>query len=119
MDIEKLGAALAPIVRAEVAKATEALRAEIADLKAREMPVPEKGDPGNDADPNVIAKMIADAVAALPTPKDGVSPSAEDVAACFERRFSEFLLAGERRIYEMADKAIDRMPRPKDGVDGI
>lgn len=51
--------------------------------------------------------------------RDGSTPSAEDVAACFERRFSEFLLAGERRIYEMADKAIDRMPRAKDGRDGV
>ena len=109
MDIEKLGAALAPIVRAEVAKATEALRAEIAELRAREPVAGEKGDPGADGKDGAPGR---DGV-------DGSAPSPEDVAAVFERRFSEFLLAGERRIYEMADKAIDRMPRPKDGRDGV
>lgn len=123
MDMEKLGAALAPIVRAEVKRGTEALlqrneelEERIKELEARE---PLKGEDGKSIDPADVVAMVAEAVKSLPSPKDGVSPAAEDVAACFERRFSEFLLAGERRIYEMADKAIDRMPRAKDGVDGI
>lgn len=123
MDMGKLGAALAPIVRAEIARATEALQQQCAALEATVKELqdrkPETGKDGTSVDPADVAKMVAEAVSALPAPKDGASPAAEDVAACFERRFSEFLLSGERRIYEMADKAIDRMPRAKDGTDGI
>ena len=106
MDMEKLGAALAPIVRSEIAKATAPLLARLADLEARE---PLQGEPG---EKGLDGKDGADG-------KDGVAPSPEDVAACFERRFSEFLMSADRRVYEMADKAIDRMPRAKDGRDGI
>lgn len=78
---------------------------------------------GKDADP-VSESAIAGAVSRHlkenpPAPgKDAVAPTPDEVAACFERRFSEFLLSGERRIFDMADKAIERMPRPKDGLDG-
>lgn len=83
-------------------KAVQPLLDRIAQLEAR--PV-EKGDPGTDGEDGAPGR-------------DGVAPTAEEVAACYERRFSEFLLSGERRIHEMADKAIDRMPRAKDGDPG-
>lgn len=95
------------------------IEASVAKFMA-ENPVPA----GKDADPVTDARIAGEVWRYMgenpPVPgKDAISPTAEDVAACFERRFSEFLLSGERRIFDMADKAIDRMPRAKDGLDGI
>ena len=116
MDMDKLGVALAPIVKSLVSRETLELReivsAQADRIKELEARGPEKGEPGVDGLPGADGKDGEPG-------KDGIAPSADEVAACFERRFSEFLLSGERRIYEMADKAIDRMPRAKDGVDGI
>jgi hypothetical protein len=78
-------------------------------------------------------EVMQQAIAALPVPKDGapgrdgvdgqhgkdgVAPSADEVAENFERRFSDLLLSFERRFQECVDKAIDRIPVPKDGRDG-
>lgn len=116
MDMDKLAAAMGPVVKTLVSREAQSLIERNAELEARikelEEREPEKGEPGADGLPGADGKDGEHG-------KDGIAPSAEDVAACFERRFSEFLLAGERRIYEMADKAIDRMPRAKDGIDGI
>lgn len=54
--------------------------------------------------------------------KDGESVSEEAVkdaiAASFERRFSDLQLSWERQARETFEKAMDRMPAPKDGKDG-
>lgn len=88
------------------------------------------GIAGKDADPEVIRQMVADAIAQLPAPQDGAdgkdgkdgvdgrSPSVEEVAAVFERRFSDLQLHWERQARETFEKAVDRMPLPKDGKDG-
>lgn len=88
------------------------------------------GKDGADADPEVIKAMVVEAVAQIPVPengkdgrdgadgKDGTSPSAEEVAACFERRFSDLQLSWERQARESVERAIDRIPLPQDGKDG-
>lgn len=70
-------------------------------------------------------KEHADAyLKALPVPRDGesgkdaVAPTAEEIAATFERRFSDLVLSWERQARETFDKASDRMPIPKDGKNG-
>ena len=90
----------------------------------------ENGKDGADADPDFIKEMVAEAVAQIPVPdngkdgcdgidgKDGVSPSAEEVAACFERQFSDLQLSWERQARESVERAIDRIPLPSDGKDG-
>ena len=54
--------------------------------------------------------------------KDGESVSAEtviaSVSASFERRFSDMQLSWERQARDTFEKAVDRMPVPKDGVNG-
>lgn len=59
------------------------------------------GKDGKDADP-VSEKAIADAVAAQ-----------------FERRFADLTLSWERQARDAISKALDKMPTPKDGVDGL
>lgn len=81
-------------------------------LKALEARTVEKGDPGRDG---IDGKDGAPG-------RDGVSPPveavADAVAARFERRFADLTLSWERQARDMAEKAIDRMPRPKDGEPG-
>lgn len=88
---------------------------------------------GKDADPELVKQLVADAVAAIPVPKDGrdgtdgkdgvdgkdaIAPTVEEVAATFERRFSDLSLSWERQARDVFDKAADRMPIPLNGKDG-
>lgn len=54
---------------------------------------------------------------------DGKSITVEDVAPWLERwldaSFSKWALAAERRVYELGEKAVAAMPKPKDGKDGF
>src|SRR5690625_7652868 len=45
------------------------------------------------------------------------SPSVDEVAAVFERRFSDLTLSWERQPRDTLERAVDRMPVPKDGRD--
>lgn len=74
-----------------------------AEVKKRLADIPEPKN-GKDADMDVVAKMVSDAVAALPAPKQGdpgKSVTLDDVAP---------LIRGE------VEKAVAAIPAPKDGV---
>lgn len=51
--------------------------------------------------------------------KDGISPSADDVAKAMEHIFAKWALDFERKADGVLEKAIDRMPKAKDGRDAI
>lgn len=74
---------------------------EIVDKVAAMIPVPKDGKDGKDAEP-VSEAAIADAVAAR-----------------FERRFSDLVLSWERQARDGVERAIDKMPAPKDGKDAV
>lgn len=73
-------------------------------------------------DVDQIAKAAAELIPAPKDGKDGESVSAEtviaSVSASFERRFSDMQLSWERQARDTFEKAVDRMPIPKDGVNG-
>lgn len=72
-----------------IREALAPLQRQIAALEAR---APEKGEPGADADPAVVAKMVEEAIAALPAPKDGKDAdpvSDEQIAAHVARHLEE------------------------------
>lgn len=54
-----------------------------------------------------------------PAGKDGQSVTMEAVQDWLEAKFANWALGVERRIMDEAQKAIDRMPKPKDGKDGV
>jgi len=85
------------IVKAVVDHISSAVAPLASRVKALECNTPKDGKDGSDG-------------------KDGAS--AEEVAALFERRFSDMLLSFERRFNESVEKAIDKMPKPKDGENG-
>lgn len=121
---------------------------EIAKAAAELIPAPKDGKSVtvDDVRP-ILAEMVDSAVKAIPVPKDGkdgvdgkdadmaelklhlaelvkhvnlpAPPSVDEVAAVFERRFSDLTLSWERQARDTFEKAVDRMPLPKDGRDAI
>lgn len=104
----------------------------------------EKPQDGKNADMEVVKEHIESMIKALPTPQNGKdadmpalkehltelvkgvqpaaplpAPTVEEVAATFERRFSDLTLSWERQARDTFEKAADRMPKPKDGRDAI
>lgn len=121
---------VAPLIREEVAKAVaevppakdgesvtvDDVRPILADLVGKavaDLPPPA---PGKDADMEALRAHLGDLVKGIQLP---TVPSIDEVAATFERRFSDLTLSWERQARETFDKAADRMPIPKDGRDAL
>ena len=66
-----------------------------------------------------LREEVAKAVAEIPRPKDGASVTVEDVMPALEQRFAQWALDFERRAQDLLQRAIDRMPAPKDGKDCV
>lgn len=85
-------------------------------------PQGEKGEPGKDGEgragnPGERGEKGADGQPGKDG-KDGETPSVDDIALHFERRFSDVLLACQQRFAETAQKAVADMPKPENGKDG-
>ena len=67
-----------------------------------------------------LEKRVDAAIAGIVIPevKDGISPSADDVAKSLEHRFAEWALGFERKADEKLEKAIDKLKQPENGKDG-
>jgi hypothetical protein len=102
LDTKALAEATALIVREHFQSLVAPLIAENGELKARiavlERRAPEKGEAGKDADPALIASMVAEAFAAIPLPKDGRDADPE-------------------AIKTMVAEAVAALPAAKDGKD--
>ncbi|ERW65305.1 hypothetical protein [Pseudomonas aeruginosa] len=120
---------VAPLIREEVAKAVaevppardgesvtvDDVRPILADLVGKavaDLPPPA---PGKDADMEALRAHLGDLVKGIQLP---TVPTIDEVAATFERRFSDLTLSWERQARETFDKAADRMPIPKNGENG-
>lgn len=66
-----------------------------------------------------LVERIAELEKALPDSHAPARPSVDEVAAVFERRFSDLTLSWERQARDTLEKAVDRMPVPKDGRDAL
>ena len=98
---------------------TEMMEAAILKELVKSIPEPKQGDPGTSITPEDVRPMLMEMVKSLPTPpagKDG--PTADEVAQVLNGRFSEWALGFERKADDLFQRAIDRMPKPKDGKDG-
>lgn len=93
----------------------------IAKAAAELVPTPTAPEPvaPEPVDVEAIAKQAASLItvpkAADPLP----APTVDEIAAAFERRFSDLTLSWERQARDTFEKAADRMPVPKDGRDAI
>lgn len=127
---------VAPLIEAEVAR------------RVAEIPAPKDGDPGKDADPDLIERMVADAVAAVPPAKPGrdadeeaiferlserlsteiedikasipAPPELPDIPAIVEEAVASRLDADdlERSIETVVRHVVAEIPVPKDGDPG-
>jgi hypothetical protein len=119
MDVNKMAAAVFESVRGYVADA-------LAPLVDRIKALEEKPAPAPPMEPQAVAAMIlpametavARAVAAIPAPKDGRTPTPEEITAALELPIARALLDFERRAQGILQRAIEAIPVPKDGKDG-
>lgn len=76
---------------------------------------------GKDAPPvsdDQIEAHVAKHLKANP-PKDGTSVTVDDIAIYMDAALSKWALDFERRASDTLSKAIDKIPTPKDGKDGV
>jgi len=121
---------VAPMISEEVAKAAaglpapkdgesvtaEDVRPMLSELVAEAVKALPAPAPGKDADMDEIKRHVEQMVKGIePAP----APTVDEVAATFERRFSDLALSWERQARDTFDKAADRMPTPKNGLDAL
>lgn len=121
---------VAPLIRDEVAKAiaevppakdgvsvsaedVRPMLVELVDSAVKALPPAENGQ---DADMSALKEHLGELVKGIQLPD---VPTAEEVGALFERRFSDLTLHWERQVREDTSKALDRIPAPKDGRDAL
>ena len=108
---------------------------EIASKAAALIPAPENGKDAVLPDIElIVSEAVVKAVSAMPVPKDGKdgvdgkdgtngidgkSVLIEDVRRDIESHFSKWALDFERQAHDVVQRSIDRMPKPKDGIDAI
>lgn len=136
MTIDDLVKDIADTVKESVQEAVKAVSekydARIAELESqlKNIPVPEKGEKGDSVTLDDVRPMLEEMVKAIEVPvpengkdgvdgKDGVSPSPDEVAKSMEHIFAKWALDFERKADHVLEKAIDRIPKPKDGRDAL
>lgn len=92
------------------------LLAEMIDAAIKAIPPAKDGEDGKDADMAELKLCLSDMVKQIQPP---APPTIDEVAAVFERRFSDLTLSWERQARDTFEKAADRMPVPKDGRDAL
>ena len=121
---------VAPLIREEVAKAiselppakdgesvtAEDVRPLLVELVESAVKALPPAEPGKDADMDALCAHLGELVKGIQLP---AVPTVDEVAATFERRFSDLTLSWERQARDTFDKAADRMPIPKDGRDAL
>lgn len=93
-------------------------------VAAIEIPVPADGKDGTNGQNGVDGKDGADGSNGKDGEngkdgKDGIAPTADEVAKSMEGIFSKWALDFERKADGVLSKAIDAIPKPKDGRDAL
>lgn len=107
IDLKALGEQLADIVKAHMA-------AFVRRLEALENRPPEPGPRGEPGLPGADGKDGKDGRDGI----EGRSVTLDDVRPVVEAAFSSWALEFERRSIDMLQRAIERIPTPRDGKDG-
>lgn len=113
--IAKAAAALVPSPQDGQSVTADDVRPMITELVEAAVRALPPAAPGKDADMADLKLHLAELVKQVQLP---AAPSVDEVAAAFERRFSDLTLSWERQARDTFERAVDRMPVPKDGQDG-
>lgn len=92
------------------------LLAEMVDAAIKAIPPAKDGEDGKDADMAELKLCLSDMVKQIQPP---APPTIDEVAAVFERRFSDLTLSWERQARDTFERAADKMPIPENGRDAI
>lgn len=122
VDVEALAksaAALVPKANDGTSVTAEDVRPLVDELVSKAVAALPAAENGKDADMDVLKTHVAELVKGIQPAAPLPAPSVDEVAATFERRFSDLTLSWERQARDTFDKAADRMPKPKDGRDAL
>lgn len=131
-NIELVAKDIAETVRSTVKKTSDDIRkeydekisllqdrAEQLEVMLKNLPSPEKGEKGESVTVEDLEPILKQMVDQIPSPKDGESPSPEDVAKAMEHHFAKWALDFERKADAVLSKAAEKLYQPKDGKDAI
>lgn len=130
MTLDEVVKDIANTVKESVGEAIASVKARYDDRikeleeKIDAIPKPEKGDKGDSVTIEDVKPLIEEAVSSIEIPipadgKDGVAPTADEVAKAMECIFAKWALDFERKADGVLSKAIDAIPKPKDGKDAL
>jgi len=98
----------------------EPMLQELVGKAVAEIPAPQAGKDSSAAEVAILVlPELKEMLQSLPKPADGKSVTVEDVAPLFELAFSKWALDFERRAADTLQRAAERIPVPKDGLDGM
>jgi len=87
-----------------------AIAGDVVDEAIKKLPKPDISD---------LIKKVDDAIKSIPAPDKPLNPpTPEEVALSMKGLFSEWALSFERNANLVLQKAVDNIPKPKDGEDG-
>lgn len=122
VDVEALAksaAALVPKANDGTSVTAEDVRPLVDELVSKAVAALPAAEKGKDADMDVLKLHVTELVKGIQPAAPLPAPSVDEVAATFERRFSDLTLSWERQARDTFEKAADRMPKPKDGRDAL
>lgn len=117
--LAKSAAALVPKANDGASVTADDVRPLVDELVSKAVAALPAAENGKDADMDVLKSHVAELVKGIQPAAPLPAPSVDEVAATFERRFSDLTLSWERQARDTFDKAADRMPKPKDGRDAL
>lgn len=142
LDMKMLADGLVEIVKGYVATAKDGLSARIDDLQKTidSLPAPKDGErgrdgidgkDGKDAEPLDLKSVVAEVLEKMPAPApgkdgkdgqkgaDGRSFTIEEAKSLLDAHLARWELDFERRATDALQRSIDRVEKPKDGVNGV
>lgn len=130
-DPKLFGAQIVDLVKNYVKEALTPIGAKLEEIEGqiKSIPEPEKVDVEEIAkqaaalipapDPLDQTEVVKEVLAQIRQPEDGKSVTLEDIQPLFDKAFGSWALDFERRAQDLFQKAVDKMPKPKDGIDAL
>ena len=130
-DPKAMAAQVIEAVKSYVTDALKSVDQRFADVEKKigDIPAPDVEDIAKqaaalipapkDAEPLDQAEVVKEVLAQIRQPEDGKSITIEDIQPLFDKAFGSWALDFERRAQDLFQKAVDKIPKPKDGLDGF
>lgn len=83
----------------------------------KELPPAQPGKDANEAE--IILRVTDNVMKSIRMPQDGKSVTIDDMTPVFEGEVARWALEFERRAADSLQRAVDKLPKPKDGRDGL